>query len=784
MPTLVPGLTEHAPVQSCLTVKLPLNSESNVVRKFGMSIDEAPTDSLGRGTRLSSGLLALRLIAQHFGRDVTISQLARDNNLHSVDVTVGDLVRCSAGIGLKARGIQLSWESLRNARKIFPLIAQLKNGAYLVIRRMDNDPEGLRLIAQDPCCISEEDALLVFDQTEFERVWNGQIVLAKRNYSLRDEDQPFGVQLVASMIAKERAVVRDIAICAAMLSFLALAPIIFWRIITERVLQYHAISTFWVLCLAMIFLVIFETAFAFFRRNLLVGLTTRVDIKLATYMFDRVMGLPVDFFEINPTGHTLHRMGQIGRIRSFLMGQLFGTVLDAGILIIFFPVMAFFSPLLTGIVIGLCALITFIIVFSLPTLRRYGSAVEGAEAARGAFLAQNIHGIRTVKTLALDTRQRHQWDVLTARMAEARIAHGRFSNYLQSAVLPLERLVVSGSLAVGVYLALTKQDPVAVGSLFAFLMLSQRVSAPLIQVSQLIQQYDEARIAIGVVAGLVNQPPEGGRDGSGVRKTLRGHVEFSGVTFQYRGALRPALRDISFEVPQGTTLGVMGRSGSGKTTITRLLQRLHSDYNGLIKIDGVDVRQYDVDHLRASLGVVLQENFLFSGTIRENITIAKPDATYDDMVAAARLAGAEEFIDKLPAGYETFIYEGSPNLSGGQRQRLAIARALITDPKILILDEATSALDAESEAVVNANIDRIAHGRTVITISHRLSSLVKADAIMVLDKGVIDDIGRHEELLERNDIYAGLWYTQNQHAGPSRPAPPSRPKLAYSGPSS
>ena len=211
----------------------------------------------------------------------------------------------------------------------------------------------------------------------------------------------------------------------------------------------------------------------------------------------------------------------------------------------------------------------------------------------------------------------------------------------------------------------------------------------------------------------------------------------------------------------------MGKSGSGKTTITRFLQRLHSDYDGLIKIDGIDVREYDVDHLRRSIGVVLQENFLFSGTIRENICAAKPDATFDDIVKAARLAGAEEFIDKLPRGYETHIYEGSPNLSGGQRQRLAIARALIVNPPILILDEATSALDADSEAIVNANISRIAHGRTLIIISHRLSSLMAADAILVLNRGAVDDIGRHEELLERNDIYSSLWYQQNTHLAPA-----------------
>ena len=290
-----------------------------------------------------------------------------------------------------------------------------------------------------------------------------------------------------------------------------------------------------------------------------------------------------------------------------------------------------------------------------------------------------------------------------------------------------------------------------------------RVSGPLLQMAKLINQYDEARIAVSIVAQLINQTPEEGRSGHGVRTPIEGHIKLSNVTFKYAGAPSPALQDVSIEVPKGCVLGVMGRSGSGKTTVTRLLQGLHSNYQGLIKIDGIDVREYDVDHLRRSLGVVLQENFLFSGTIRENITAGKIDATFDDVVRAARLAGAEEFIERLPRGYETYIYEGSPNLSGGQRQRLAIARALIVDPRILILDEATSALDAESEAIVNANIARIANGRTLIIISHRLSSLMSADAILVLEQGSVQDVGQHDELLERCDIYRNFWYQQNSH---------------------
>src|SRR6185437_2928410 len=398
-----------------------------------------------------------------------------------------------------------------------------------------------------------------------------------------------------------------------------------------------------------------------------------------------------------------------------------------------------------------------------PAVRASTGRVIAAEVAKGTFLYQNLAGIRTVKSLALDTRQRAIWDVLTVRLTDALFSAGHLSAVIQASIRPLSQLSMSGALAVGVYQAMSSDNPVSVGDLFVFLILIGRVQGPLLQMSQLISQYDEARAAVALVSNLLAHPKEEGRGGHGVRSPLQGHVEFSNVRFKYSGSTNYALDGVSFEVPVGWTLGVVGRSGSGKTTVTRLLQRLHSDYEGLIKIDGVDVREYDVAHLRRNLGVVLQENFLFSGTIRENITAAKPHATFEEMVRAARLAGAEEFIDRLPRGYETYVYEGSPNLSCGQRQRLAIALALILDPRILTLDQATSALDPDSEAIVNDNIRRIAQGRTVIVISHRLSSLVRSDAILVLERGKYEDIGTHEELLERCEIYRGLWLQQNRH---------------------
>ena len=312
-------------------------------------------------------------------------------------------------------------------------------------------------------------------RSEFNEAWSGDVILVKRNYELSDESQPFSIGLVAAFIFRERWVVRDVAISAVVLSLLALSPIMFWRLLSDKVIYYKAYNTFFVVCLAMVVLVIFEAVFAYVRQFLIVHLTTRIDVKLSTYMFDKVLNLPMDFFERTQTGTITYDMNQMWKIRLFLMGQIFGTVLDSTTLLIFLPIMFFFSPIMTMVVLVSCGLMVLWIVAMLPAYRRRSQAVEVAESERGALLVQTIFGIRTVKSLALDARQRHHWDVLTARVAKLRFAEGMLGNLIQACVRPLERFAVSGSYAVGVYFTLTTNDPVYVGALFAFLMLSQRV---------------------------------------------------------------------------------------------------------------------------------------------------------------------------------------------------------------------------------------------------------------------------------------------------------------------
>jgi subfamily B ATP-binding cassette protein HlyB/CyaB len=482
----------------------------------------------------------------------------------------------------------------------------------------------------------------------------------------------------------------------------------------------------------------------------------------------------MEYFERNPTGLIMAKVMQIGKIRAFLTGQLFSTFLDLIMLLILMPIMLVISWQLSLVIFALAGSVFGIIALFLRPLGKLQQEVIRSEVQKNIYLTETIYGMRTIKSLAIEGRRRKGWDGLVARSSAARHAFGRLANYPPTLTLPFERMMYVGPFLIGAYISLYSKDAISPGTLMAFTMLGGRVGAPLMQLARLLSDGGEIGAAVGEVASVMNQTPENARSGSGLRLPVHGDIKFSGVDFRYSAEAPLALEDAEFHIQPGTIFGIMGRSGSGKSTITRLIQGLNPSYKGIIKIDGMDLREIDLHHLRSSIGVVAQENFLFTGTVRENIGMARPDASFAEIVRAAQLAGAEEFIERLPRGYETLLQEGATNLSGGQRQRLAIARALVVDPPVLILDEATSALDAESEAIINANLMRIAQGRTIICVSHRLAMLVPADAILVMEKGQVYDIGRHEELLHRCDIYKHMWYTQNRHSNPSG-APPNAP---------
>jgi ABC-type bacteriocin/lantibiotic exporter with double-glycine peptidase domain len=496
---------------------------------------------------------------------------------------------------------------------------------------------------------------------------------------------------------------------------------------------------------------------------LLVTLANRLDTRLNLLIFNRLMTLPLDFFERNQAGELAYKVSQMYRVREFLTGRMITTFIDVAMVLLLLPVLFYMEATLAWTVVAAAGCVALIIAAFLKPLADMTEKVIQAESNKGSALVESVYGIRTIKSLGLEPSRSGEWDHRVATVGDLNLQMGKLSNWPFILVMPFEKYTQVGVLALGAYIAMTSDNPLSLGALIGFMMLGMRVSGPLVSLARLVQDVQETRVAVGQVAWVLNRPTEKRAMARGLRPKFQGTISFEDVTFQYEGTKTPALEKITFAIEAGTMLGVVGRSGSGKSTITRLLMGINRNYSGSLKIDGIDLREVNLRHLRENFGVVLQENFLFRGTVIENILAGRPGLGLEHAVKAARLAGAEEFIERLPQGYETWIQEGSPNLSGGQRQRLAIARALIIDPRLMILDEATSALDPESEALINANLQRIARGRTMVIVSHRLSSLVDCDQTLVLDRGTVVDLGPHRELIERCAIYRHLWLQQHRH---------------------
>ncbi len=727
------------------------------------SIEAAP------GAAISSSLRALAAVASRFGLDVSVDQLRRRFALQRGEPDTATLVALARELGLEAQVLRMTFQDLPRIARALPAILRAKDGGALILEDARADPaKGTVAVIRDPNSI--EDVVVAIDELHLAEVWEGEAILIKRRHSATDEQQPFGMAWLAGQVLRERRLFKDIGLAALVSTVFALAPPFIFMIVLDRVLVNNSISTLNVLVGAILIMLLFEMVLGYLRRIMTQVATTRIDGRLNLYIVEKLLKLPMDYFEHTPTGRTLSKLGQIWQIRHFLTGQLFGAFLDAVPLIGLIPAMLILNWRLALIAFALAGVIFLIVMVFMKPMTRLHRQVVLAEQAKGAHLVETIYGIRTIKSLALEGRRRREWDQRVADATAAHHAFGLMTNYPQTLSLPFERLIYSGCMAIGAYMVLMNPGAINPGALVAFAMLSMRLAQPLTKIAHLQQDLAEVQGAIGEVASIMNIEPEDSRS-NGLRLPIKGEVAFKDVRFRYSPSAPYALEQISFTVPAGTMLGIMGRSGSGKTTVTRLLQRLNTSYEGMIKIDGMDLREIDLMHLRTQIGVVPQENFLFSGSIRENIAMAKPDASFSDVVRAAQLSGAEEFIERLPRGYDTMLEEGATNLSGGQRQRLALARALLIDPPVLILDEATSALDAESETIVNANLKRMAKGRTVLTISHRLSMLVECDAILVLERGRVYDLGTHEELLQRCDIYKHMWYQQNRHVDPRSAMP-------------
>jgi len=723
---------------------------------------EAPAEtSAGEHAQALTALHCLAFVAVRHGIDLSVEQLKHAHAVGSGALEVSAVLRMAKDAGLRAKTAKIDWHALQDLGGAFPAMVLLANGNWVVVAGVSGEPDDRHVSVIDPLAERRDEALLVNEQ-QFCANWDGDILLLKQDQTSVKPEGTFGFRWFIPDLLRERRLFIDVAIAAIFLYGLGLVVPIFFQLVIDKVLVHESFTTLYVLAAGAVAALVFDAIFSFLRRYLMLYATNKVDIRVATKTFGHLLGLPVTFFEHISAGVLVKHMQQAARIREFLTGRLFVTFLDALSLLVFIPVLAMYSMKLTGVVLAFTVLSGTIVILLMGPFRRRLYSLYQAEGTRQALLVETVHGMRTVKSLAMEPLQRKVWDDSCAQSVSMRFNVEKISAGAQALTGFLEKLMTMGIIALGALDVFSGE--LTIGALVAFNMLAGRVSGPLVQMVTMVHEYQEVALAVRMLGEVMNQAPEREATRSGLRPDIRGAIEFEGVSFRYGAEGAAALDNVSFSVAPGQVFGIVGRSGSGKTTLTRLMSGLYPVQQGLVRIDGYDAREVDLAHLRQSLGIVLQDSFLFRGTIRENIARVKRDATFAEVVQAAQLAGADDFIQRLPRGYDTLLEEGATNLSGGQKQRLAIARALIVNPRILILDEATSALDSESETIIRRNLRRIAAGRTVIIVSHRLSMLADADSILVIEGGRIIDVDRHDKLVTKCSIYRHLWNQQMKAA--------------------
>ncbi|HEY1363404.1 MAG TPA: type I secretion system permease/ATPase [Xanthobacteraceae bacterium] len=706
--------------------------------------------------RPDSGLFALATIAGHYRIAADPFQLAHDLGLGTRPARGEDIVRVAQRIGLKARLLKAQTVK-RLASVPVPAVLRMKDGGYrvLVLRL----PDG-RLRIGNPLDRTARDEA----PEAVAAAWDGEIVLITRRWGGAGIDPAtFGFRWFLPSLWRYRAPLAHVLIASLFVQLFALITPLFFQIVIDKVLVHKGMSTLIAIVVGLAAIGLFDVTLQYLRSYALSHTTSRIDVELGSRLFDHLLRLPLGYFETRPTGQTVARVRELETIRGFLTGQGLSSVIDLLFTVVFVAVMFLYSTTLTVIVLASIPLYLIIALLIRPALREKVSERFNTGAASQQFLVESVFGIQTLKAAAVEPILRNEWEDRLAAYVKTSFQAVMLSNIGQNAIQYVSKATTAAVLFFGAK-AVIDAD-LTVGGLIAFYMIMNQVTAPVLRLSQLWQDFQQVQISVARLGDILNSPPESQRLAAAHLPPARGAIRISGLSFRYRPEAADVLRDINLEIPAGEVLGIIGPSGSGKSTLTKLVQRLYRPDRGQVLLDGVDIGQVDTAWLRRQIGVVLQENVLFNRTIHENIALANPGMPRGHVIAVARLAGADEFVSRLPLGYDTPIEERGANLSGGQRQRIAIARALATQPRILIFDEATSALDYESERTIQANMREIVRGRTVIVIAHRLAAVRHCDRIIAIDNGAIVEEGTHASLLARSDsVYSRLWRIQAQES--------------------
>lgn len=666
------------------------------------------------------------------------------------DIGLDDLLISAKELGLKARVSRTSIE--RIGLTPLPALALMKDGSVIVLAQCD----GQRVLTQS---FSIEQSRPTVEPTEhFEWRWTGELILIASQASLAGTLAKFDFSWFIPSVVKHRKLLGEVLLISLFLQLFALISPLFFQVVMDKVLVHKGTSTLTVIMVGLLFINCFESVLTMLRSYVFSHTTSRIDVELGSKLYRHLVNLPLAYFQARRIGDSVARVRELENIRSFLTGNALTLVLDVLFSVCFVAVMLLYSVQLTLIVLVSLPLYVLLSIFVVPVLRSRLNEKFARSAENQALLVESITGVQTVKASALESAFARKWDGQLAAYVSASFRTQSLANVANEGVNLIGKVVNAATLWYGAYLVMDNQ--LTVGMFVAFNMFAGRVAQPIMRIANMWTDFQQTGISVQRLGDILNTRTEVPPSAAAQLPALKGQIAFDGVNFRYRPEAPPVLKDLNLQIRAGEIIGIVGRSGSGKSTLTKLVQRLYTPEHGRVLVDGIDISLVDAAQLRRQVGVVLQENFLFNRSVRENIAIADPAAPLEAVMQIARLAGAHEFISELPEGYDTIVGEQGTGLSGGQRQRIAIARALFTNPRILILDEATSALDYESEAILQKNMGAICQGRTVIIVAHRLSAVRNCHRIVAMDKGCIVEAGPHDALIRHNGLYAHLWRMQ------------------------
>jgi subfamily B ATP-binding cassette protein HlyB/CyaB len=701
-----------------------------------------------------SGIYCMVLLARFHQLPADPTQLQHEFGSAGQSLTSNDLLRCARHLHLKARHCKQLPE-YKLATVPLPAIARQKDGQYVVLASYAND----KVLVHDP----REQRPLHLPIELFCENWSGELILLARRSHMVGLSQRFGLRWLLPSLVKYRQQFLEVLLASFFLQLFALVTPLFFQVVIDKVLVHGSLTTLDVLAVGLLLVSLFDVVLATLRNYLLAHTSNRIDVTLGARLFNHLLALPTSYFKARRLGDTVARVRELDTIRQFITGSSLTVFIDLFFTAIFFALMFWYSPQLSWIVAASIPCYIALSLLVTPLLRQHLQLKFQRGAENQAFLVEAINGIDTLKSMAVEPQMQRHWEDKLAAYVSSSFRALKLGNIASQIAGFINKVVTIMILWFGATLVIG--GALSVGQLVAFNMLAGRVSGPVLRLVQLWQDFQQAGISMERLGDILNAPTESGHNPNRTTPpALQGRIQFDHVGFRYQPDSADVLHDICLEIEPGEVIGIVGHSGSGKSTLARLVQRLYTPSQGRLRIDGTDLSLVQAPWLRRQIGVVQQESFLFNRSVKDNIALADPGLDITQVIAAAKIAGAHEFITELPEGYDTPVGEQGCIFSGGQKQRIAIARALIGDPPILIFDEATSALDYESEYLVQKNMRRICKHRTVLIIAHRLSAVQDADRIIVLSKGRVVEQGRHQQLVGRGGYYAGLFEHQTRGA--------------------